>query len=136
LQIGTRVPIPCTFGIASFRRWPGTSCEDRDISSCLGILTLGCCYILSARLVEGQGWNAKMVYASSKAARYQQAKDTLRTFVITVNIGDIDEDITRCWEAIFAPGKGWRVIVSCSDDDEDYLAPWSVSRKDKHCVVI
>ena len=77
-----------------------------------------------------------MVYASSKAARYRQAKDTLRTFVITVNIGDIDEDITQCWEAILAPGEGWRVIVSCSDDDEDYLAPGSVSRKDKHCVVI
>jgi hypothetical protein len=56
LQIGTWVPIPCTFGGDI-----GTTCEERDMPSYLGILALGWCYILSAHLVKGQGEDTKMI---------------------------------------------------------------------------
>ncbi|CAG8982684.1 hypothetical protein HYALB_00000963 [Hymenoscyphus albidus] len=132
LQIGTRVPIPCAFGGESFRRWVGTTDEERDIPSYLGILALGWCYILSAHLVEGQGEGAKMMYTTSKAMLYQQEASHVRTPMATVAIGEVKEDVARWWAAILAPGEGWKAIVSTRDDGE-YLAPWSISREDTYC---
>ncbi|RDL38515.1 Uncharacterized protein BP5553_02855 [Venustampulla echinocandica] len=135
LQIGTRVPIPCKFGGDTFSRWVGTTCEERDMPSYLGILALGWCYILSARLVEGQGEDAKMIYTGSTATRYHQESEPAPALTTTVNIGEVGEDVARWWAAILAPGEGWKAIVSQRDDGE-YLAPWSVSREDTHCVGI
>jgi len=135
LQIGTLVPILCTFGGDTFRRWIGTTCEERDMPSYLGILALGWCYILSAHLVEGQGEDAKMVYTSSKATRYHRETEHGRAPATTVDIGEVSEDVARWWAAILAPGEGWKTIVTRRDDRE-YLAPWSVSREDTHCVGI
>ena len=135
LQIGTLVPILCTFGGDTFRRWIGTTCEERDMPSYLGILALGWCYILSAHLVEGQGEDAKMVYTSSKATRYHRETEHGRAPASTVDIGEVSEDVARWWAAILAPGEGWKAIVTRRDDGE-YLAPWSVSREDTHCVGI
>jgi hypothetical protein len=135
LQIGTQAPIPCTFGGDSFRRWVGTTCEERDMPSYLGILALGWCYILSAHLTEGQGEDAKMIYTSSKATWYCQETEHVRVPATTVDIGEVGEGVARWWAAILAPGEGWKAIVSRRDDG-DYLAPWSVSREDTHCVHI
>jgi hypothetical protein len=135
LQIGTRAPIPCTFNGDGFRRWIGTKGEERDAPSYLGILALGWSYILSARLVEVQGEDAKVMYTSSKATGYHQETDNGRSPAVIVDIGEVGEDVARWWAAILAPREGWKAIVSRRDDGE-YLAPWSVSRDGTHCVGI
>ena len=135
VQIGTRSPIPCKFGGDSFRRWTGTTGEERDMPSYLGVLALGWCYILSARLVEGQGGDAKMTYTMSNLARNRQETELELTPTTIIDIGDVDEDVARWWTAILAPGEGWRAIVS-RQDERDYLTPWSVSREDTHCIGI
>ena len=69
--------------------------------NCLGILTIGWCYILSARLVEIQGDSASMEYTTSKVAHYPDAE--------TIDIREVDKNITRWRYAIL--DKGWKAIV-------------------------
>ena len=88
LQIGTRVPTPCTFGGYSFRQWTGTTCEERNTPGYLGILALGWCYILSARLVEGQGEGTELTYTSSRAPQYHQSAENLLSWIL-VRLGGV-----------------------------------------------
>jgi hypothetical protein len=117
------------------RRWTGTTDEERDVPSYLGILALGWSYILSARLVEVQGEGAKMIYTGSKATGYHQETEYGRAPAVTIDIGEVDEDLARWWAAILALGEGWKAIVARCDDGE-YLAPWSISLKETHRIGI
>ena len=74
--------------------------------------------------------DAEITYTQSTAAGYKhEAGDTI-TATINVDIGDVDENAARWWAAILAPGQGWRVIVSRTDDVV-YLSPWSVCVEDE-----
>lgn len=65
LQIGNSIDIPYNFHGNIFSHWTGTTMEKTTGPNYLGILTIGWCYILSARLVEMQGEGATMSYTSS-----------------------------------------------------------------------
>jgi hypothetical protein len=90
---------------------------------------------LSARLVEVQGEDAKIIYTNLKATRYHQETEHGCAPAVIVDIGEMGEDIYWWWAAILAPSEGWKAIVSRQDDGE-YLAPWSVFREGMHCVSI
>lgn len=60
----------------------------------LGILAIGWCYILSAQLVERHGDGASMKYTTFKVAHYPDTE--------TIDVGEVDGNITRWWYAILA----------------------------------
>lgn len=69
VQIGTRSAIPFRLCGNVFSHWIGTTAEKATGPKYLGILAIGWCYILSARLVELQGESAIMRYTSSLLRR-------------------------------------------------------------------
>lgn len=126
LQIGTSTAIPYGFYGKAFSHWIGTTTEKRTGPNYLGILTIGWCYVLSARLVEMRGDGASMRYTSSQASRFSES---LRhpPAVLVVDVGEADGDVIRWWSAILAQHEGWKAIVKQTTSGE-YLAPWSISR--------
>lgn len=92
----------------------------------LGILTIGWCYVLSARFVEIQGEGATMQYTASKIENYDEDScDLPETDIIDVRAAD--ENITRWWYAILAQREGWKAIIKRIHRHE-FLAPWAVSQ--------
>ena len=135
IQIGIQSPVRCTFAGLGFRRWVGTTDEERNRPGYLGILALGWSYILSARSVEMQDEGAEIMYTNSIAPGFHHEIKPRRAQAVTVDIGDVDGKVARWWAAIMAPGEGWKAVVSRKDSVE-YLAPWSVSREGTHDVGI
>ncbi|RAK95880.1 uncharacterized protein BO80DRAFT_449746 [Aspergillus ibericus CBS 121593] len=133
LQLGTKAPVPYTLSGNGFRQWMGTEDEVAVGPNYLAILTLGWCYILSARLLEIQGRGGMMEYTTSKAAVYDQAAHETAKHVI--DIGEADDDTISWWLAILAPSNGWKGIVKQCDDG-DFLAPWSITRTSQQSLAI
>ncbi|KAL8935431.1 MAG: hypothetical protein Q9211_004706 [Gyalolechia sp. 1 TL-2023] len=129
LQLGIQSPTPVDWNGTSFRRWVGIQGENTT-RNYISILALGWAYILSVRLLEMQGQGgAEIAYTRSMATGYMpEAGDRVAT-AITVDIGDVDDHAARWWAAILAPGKGWKAIVSRTEDVV-YLSPWSVCVED------
>lgn len=101
--------------------------EEKDTCpNYLGILTIGWCYILSARLVEMQGEGATMQYTTSEVEYYGENSCDLPDTNI-IDVGEAAEDVTRWWYAILAQHEGWKAIVKRTRHDE-FIAPWMVSR--------
>ncbi|RAL07214.1 uncharacterized protein BO97DRAFT_418757 [Aspergillus homomorphus CBS 101889] len=123
LQIGTKAAVPYTLSGTVFGRWIGTEDEVAVGPNYLAILTLGWCYVLSARLVELQGTGASMSYTAGKAAVCGQPSP--ETTVQPIDIGETDDDTMLWWSSVLAPGEGWMAVVK-QRDDGDFLAPWSV----------
>jgi hypothetical protein len=126
LKIGTTVAIPYSFHGEVFNSWIRTAEEKATGPNYVGILTVGWCYVLSARLVEMQGEGANMQYTSSKIDYdCENVCDLPETDII--DIGDADENVTRWWYGILAQREGWEAIVKRTPHRE-FLAPWTVSR--------
>lgn len=121
LQIGISVPVPCTFHGRIFNHWIGTAEEDSSGPNYLGILTLGWCYVLSARFVELYGQDATMRYTSSETAWHNES------LPVVIDVGEVDEDVAQWWSAILAQRKGWEGIVKQSSD-RTFFTPWTVTR--------
>lgn len=125
LQIGTKAAIPYTLSGCDFHHWIGTVDEVAAGPNYLAVLTLGWCYILSARLVEIQGEDgAAMTYTESKTTGNHDTGHDAGTDEI--DIGEADGDAVSWWSAVLAPGEGWRAIIKRCDDGE-FLAPWSLT---------
>ncbi|CAI7569446.1 unnamed protein product [Penicillium glandicola] len=125
LQVGTSVAIPYTFDGFVFNSWIGTTEEKCTGPNYLGILTVGWCYILSARLVEIQGEGATMHHTTSQTESCENLEDPQDAPII--DVGEVDKSIGRWWYAILARHQGWKAIVKQTPRNE-YLAPWAVSR--------
>lgn len=76
-----------------------------------------------------------MMYTDSTATKFHHAAESVPSPATIIDIGEVSGDVARWLAAILAPGEGWKAIVSRRDDGE-YLAPWSVCRKDTHCITI
>lgn len=126
LQIGTITAIPYGFQGNIFSHWIGTTTEKRTGPNYLGILTIGWCYVFSARLVEMRGEGASVRYTSSQASYFCESLHDLPEIHV-VDVGDAESDVVRWWSAILAQHEGWKAIVKQTTSGE-YLAPWSVSR--------
>lgn len=113
-------PIPFHGNV--FNPWIGTTEEKGTRPNYVGVLTVGWCYVLSARLVEMQGEGVNMQYTSSGI---DLSCDFTETDII--DIGDADENVTWWWYAILAQYEGWKAIVKQAAHRE-FLAPWTVSR--------
>jgi hypothetical protein len=134
LQIGISGAIPYNFDGSIFNSWIGTREEKSTGPNYLGILTIGWCYLLSARLVEIHGQGATMRYTTSEAECYNE---NLPSFSGThvIDVGEVDENVARWWSAILAQHKGWEGIVKRSPNRE-FLTPWTVSRTCKTSFAI
>ena len=126
LQIGTSTAIPYSFNGNVFSSWIGTTEEKTTVTNYLGVLTIGWCYILSARLVEIQGETAVMQYTNSEADWYYDIRCHPHETHI-VDIGEADDSVARWWAAILAKREGWKAIVRQTPAGE-FLAPWAASR--------
>lgn len=126
LQIGISVAIPYNFDGRAFNSWIGTKEEKSTCPNDLGILTIGWCYILSARLVEIYGEGAYMRYTKSEAECYSEnVPQSSRTYII--DVGEVEEEVARWWSAILAQHKGWEGVVD-QRSDRKFLTPWTVCR--------
>lgn len=135
LQLGVKSPTLVKWNGTSFCQWVGIQGENRT-KNYISILALAWSYILSVRLLEMQGQgNSEITYTESTAIGYQHETGARFAADITVDIGDVDENASRWWAAILAPGQGWKAMVSCSDDVM-YLSPWSVRVEDERCFSI
>ncbi|CEJ53830.1 hypothetical protein PMG11_00171 [Penicillium brasilianum] len=126
LQIGISVAIPYTFDGRVFNSWIGTKDETSTGANYLGILTLGWCYILSARFVEIHGEGASMRYTKSVAECYSEdIPQSSETYI--VDVGELDEEVIRWWSAILAQHEGWEGVVD-QKGNRKVLTPWTISR--------
>ncbi|KAE8356902.1 hypothetical protein BDV28DRAFT_126392 [Aspergillus coremiiformis] len=133
LHIGTKAPVPYTLNGNGFCDWVGTDDEVAVGPNYLAILTLGWCYILSARLLEIHGGGAIMKYTESKMGACHQAIYENATH--SVDIGEADNDTISWWSSVLAPGEGWKAVIKECDEGE-FLAPWSVTRTLKQSLSI
>ena len=99
------------------------------------ILALGWSYVLSARLVEVQEEGAYVIYTDSEGTGYGHGSGHEHSLGVTIEIGEVGEDVAQWWAAVLAPNQGWKAVVSQRENGE-YLAPWSVSRAGTHCIDI
>lgn len=125
LQLGVSRPLPLKLDGEVFSAWNGTTEEKGTGSNYLGILTLGWCYVLSARLLELRGEGVYMRYTET---RTECNSDTIleNSSSHLLDIGEADEDVARWWSAILAPGEGWEALVT--QNPKESLAPWCVKR--------
>jgi hypothetical protein len=131
LQVGIQEPTPCILEVGS-HPWIGTTDEQRNQPNYIGLLALGWAYILSARLVEVQGSGAEMLYMNSTYAEDQERRGHS---LVAIDIGNVDGDTVQWWEAILSHNKGWMAIIS-RHGEQQYLSPWSISRKDQNAFDI
>ena len=124
LQIGISVAIPYNFNGRFFNSWIGTKEEESTGPNYLGILTIGWCYILSARLVEICGEGAYLQYTESEAKCYGLPQSS-KTY--SIDVGEVDKEVIRWWFAILAQDKGWEGIVDQRSNPK-FLTPWTVCR--------
>ncbi|KAJ5691090.1 hypothetical protein N7488_011825 [Penicillium malachiteum] len=134
LQIGTSVAIPFNFDGKSFNSWVGTTKETSTGPNYLGLLTLGWCYVLSARLIEIHGDNATMQYKKSEAEHDSENLPELPKKHV-IDIGEVNEEVARWWSAILAQQEGWEGIIK-QDSKQKFLTPWTVSRTCRTVFVI
>lgn len=125
LQLGVSRSLPLKLDGEVFSSWNGTTEETSTGSNFLGILTLGWCYILSARLVEMRGEGAFMQYTKTRA-EYNSDALLDKSSPNLLDIGEVSEDVARWWSAILAPGEGWEAFVTLKSDE--ILLPWCVKR--------
>ncbi|KAJ5594846.1 uncharacterized protein N7459_001054, partial [Penicillium hispanicum] len=125
LQLGAGDSVPFKLNGEVFQSWTGTIEEGGHGANYLGVLTLGWCYILSARLVELRGEGAFMRYTKVKAECNSDPRLD-RPSAHLLDIGEVDEDVARWWSALLAPGEGWEAFVT--RDPADFVAPWSIIR--------
>lgn len=114
------------------RPWIGATDEERNKPIYIGILALGWAYILSARLVEIQMEGAEMLYTNSTTPGDQEQYEHAP---IAIDIGEVDGEVANWWMTILALKEGWKAIISRQDGDE-FLSPWSISRKDTNTIEI
>lgn len=127
VQIGTASTIPYSFRGEVFSRWLGMTTETDAGPNYLGILAIGWCYVLSAKLVEMQGGGAVMRYTSSLAKCLSESPPISPEETHFIDIGEADERVIRWWSAILAKCEGWKAIVK-DDTRDEFVAPWSGSR--------
>ena len=125
LQLGTKSAVPYTFNGNAFSHWISTEDETAG-PNYLAVLTLGWCYILSARLVEIQGQNGTMRYTESTAPGYHDSSRETTAGTSAIDIGEADYETISWWSSVLAPGEGWRAVVKQCGDGE-FLAPWSMA---------
>ncbi|KAL8645006.1 MAG: hypothetical protein Q9210_006954 [Variospora velana] len=130
LLLGVKSSTLVNWNGTSFHQWVGIEGENRT-KNYISILALAWSYILSVRLLEMQGQgDTEIAYTESTAIGYKHETGDRIAATITIDIGDVDENATRWWAAILAPGQGWKAMVSRSDDVV-YLSPWSVRVEDE-----
>lgn len=138
MRLASRKAVPVELDGQTFDTWIGTTEDTSTDSNCIGILALGWCYVLSARLIELRGEEANLSYTDSEA----EFEDDITEDDITedcsaahnIDIGEVNDDVARWWSAILAPNQGWEAIVTriqYKDRSEitPYISPWSVSRE-------
>ncbi|KAJ5584590.1 uncharacterized protein N7459_004390 [Penicillium hispanicum] len=133
IQIGTSRAIPYSFCGRVFGHWIGTKTEKTTGPNFLGILAIGWCYVLSARLVEMQGGSATMCYTTSQADCFDKKVDSPpeEPFIIDIGATDMDPKVVRWWSAILAKREGWKATLN-----EKFVTPWTVSRTREKSFII
>ncbi|MCJ1442817.1 MAG: hypothetical protein MMC23_003314 [Stictis urceolatum] len=125
LQVGTLEATKASFSGDCFCAWQQEE-GNHNTKNYIGLLVLGWSYILSARLVEMQGQiGSKIIYTDSMAVGYC-ANNPSDTTLVTLDLGEADEESARWWGAILAPNQGWKAIVF-EQEHEAFQAPWSLS---------
>lgn len=122
VQIGIGSAILCSFCGNVFSHWIGTATEKATDPNSLGILAIGWCYILSARLVEMQGGSAIMRYTNSCADCLGENLYNPPEATHVIDVGEADAQIVRWWSAILAQREGWKAIVKDGPSDK-FVAP-------------
>jgi hypothetical protein len=108
LQIGISFAIPYNFERGVLNLWIGTKEEKAAGPNFLGIIPIGWCHILSARLVKIYGEGAFMQYTKSEPeCNNENQLQPSETHVI--DVGEVDEEVVRWWSAIL--NNGWEGIV-------------------------
>lgn len=133
IKFASGASVPVKLDGEVFATWIGTTEEAPTDSNYISILTLGWCYILSARLIELQGKGATLRYTESQAG-FDGDSTLDYTKTSCVDLGEVDDDIARWWSAILAPNQGWKAVVMFKNYVKDkghfeHVTPWSVSRK-------
>ncbi|KAL1983795.1 hypothetical protein VTN96DRAFT_9881 [Rasamsonia emersonii] len=108
---------------------------DHGIHSSKGVvaaIVLGMAYVFSRRLVELQGQgddvslsNGYVHYTESVAAvLHDDEEQGPSDSYADVYVGDVDDDASRWWQAVLAPGQGWKAVIA-TDERGPFLAPWA-----------
>ncbi|KAI2832449.1 hypothetical protein CBS133816_1536 [Aspergillus niger] len=127
IQVGTAAATTFSFTEGAFSSLSSdTSEEHSDGPNYLGILALGWCYVLSARLVEMRGGESSMQYTSFQTEYSDESLPNVSQAHI-VDIRKVDKSVARWWSALLALNEGWKARVKQTPQG-DFQAPWSVSR--------
>ncbi|CAG7921516.1 unnamed protein product [Penicillium olsonii] len=133
MNLAVEKSVPVKLDGKVFTTWAGATNERDTGMNCIGILTLGWCYILSARLIELRGEGASLRYTESQA-QYDHGTFVESSTTSNLDVGKVDDDVARWWSAILAPKKGWKAIVT--DESLSWVAPWCISRKCERAISI
>ena len=87
------------------------------------VLVLAWAYILSARLVELQGTESSLLQYAEHHAPINAHEGKVDSHFL-IDIGDVDQRVTRWFAAILAPQNSFRASIDFANDDPSW-APWS-----------
>ncbi|KAJ5345673.1 hypothetical protein N7452_003677 [Penicillium brevicompactum] len=111
MKLASGKAVPVKLDGQTFCTWIGTTEETPTDSNYIGVLALGWCYVLSARLIELRGEEATLSYTDSEA-EFEDDSTVDCSEAYKIDIGEVDDDIARWWSAILAPNQGWEAIVT------------------------
>ncbi|KAL3460630.1 hypothetical protein BJX64DRAFT_290109 [Aspergillus heterothallicus] len=134
LQIGISKPTGFNFSNRSFHYWKGAKGQEIPYHNYLAVLTLGWCYIISARFVELYGKDARMEYTGSRAPHWEAVCDRTNNAVdVRIDICTSDASIAWWFSVILAGAQGWRGIIPSRVSGEgrggerrEFFTPWTV----------
>ncbi|KAL2846231.1 hypothetical protein BJX68DRAFT_268710 [Aspergillus pseudodeflectus] len=131
--IGISQPTGFNFANRSFYYWKGAQGQKIPYHNYLAVLTLGWCYIMSARAVELFKKGARMEYTGSKAPLWENLRDCQISGVdVRIDICTTDGDIALWSSTILACSQGWRGILTSRSSKEqarerEFLTPWTLT---------
>lgn len=92
-------------------------CASEDDDDHMTLLILAWTYILSAR------WAEIIPGASGPEYSIHKAKWDDENTIVSIDLGDIDDDAARWWTAVLAPEGGWNASIP-SDQGRILYSPW------------
>lgn len=126
LHIGISTAVPYNFHGSISSSWIRTKDEKIAGPQYLGILAVGWCYVLSARLTEIYGDGAAMQYKNDTSQNTQgQQPEDVQSHVI--DIGEADEEVACWWSALLTQYEGWEGVMQRTSS-HTFLTPWTISR--------
>jgi hypothetical protein len=102
---------------------PFQKCLGKDNN--LTVLVLAWAYALSARWTSIISGAAPLEYTASQAKWAGNRHRPRDEASVIVQLGPINDDAARWWEAVLAPGQGWK--TSIPHKQYRFLSPWTIS---------